>query len=411
MKENKMNRVNQDADKNKSYQDNQNTKDNPKMQWGRVMEAYSPIVCEFLSDLSRWIRQSKEAAKYPDVLSVGFWCRKANVEKMKVEFADGRLHMGRGLLFHITPSNVPVNFAFSYFFGLLSGNGNIVRIPTKKFPQVDILIQGIEEVLKDEKYAEVRQMTEFVSYERNQETTDYYSGLCDGRIIWGGDASIQSIRQSPLKPKAVEVVFADRYSFGVIQSEKILQASEQELQVLARGFYNDTYLMDQNACSTPHCIFWLGEQVEEAAAIFWEYVRKEAQHYALEDIKAVDKYTKLCQISMEREDIKAIKTYDNYLYVVELENVPQDLEQVRGQFGLFYQCSIQSLDELCENITQKSQTMLTYGVESEEVRRFISEGRMQGIDRVVPFGKGLDIGVIWDGYDIIRSLSRSITII
>jgi hypothetical protein len=39
------------------------------------------------------------------------------------------------------------------------------------------------------------------------------------------------------------------------------------------------------------------------------------------------------------------------------------------------------------------------------VDRIIAAG-LPGIDRVVPVGKALDIGVIWDGYDLIRSMSR-----
>jgi hypothetical protein len=35
----------------------------------------------------------------------------------------------------------------------------------------------------------------------------------------------------------------------------------------------------------------------------------------------------------------------------------------------------------------------------------ISNG-LTGIDRVVSVGKALDIGVIWDGYDLIRTMSR-----
>lgn len=377
---------------------------------GKVLEAYSALACEFLNDLSGWLRRNPQAIKYPDVASVAFWCRKANIEKMKAKCADGWLHMGRGLLFHITPSNVPVNFAYSYFFGLLSGNANIVRIPSKKYTQVEILLEAIETVLKEKKYSRLREMTRFISYDRDKNITDYYSMHCDGRIIWGGDAAIQSIRQSPIMPKAVEVVFADRYSFGVIQSEKILEASAVQIQALARGFYNDTYLMDQNACSSPHCILWLGNEMEKASGLFWSAVEKEAQRYELEDIKAVDKYTKLCELSMEREDIASITTYDNYVYVVELNGVPQDLEQMRGQFGLFYQCKLEALEELTDVITSKSQTMITYGIEPSQWISFLKNSGTKGIDRVVTFGNALDIGVIWDGYDIISSLSRTIIV-
>lgn len=375
-----------------------------------IRQAYDGLVLEFLDDLSKWLRHNEAAAMYADVMSVAFWCRRGNLIQMKKQLEDGMLHIGRGLLFHITPSNVPVNFAFSYFFGLLSGNANIVRIPSKEFPQATLLCKGIESVLQEEKYKEIQESTQFVQYERSKEINDYYSGICDGRIIWGGDETIRMLRQSPIPPKAVEVVFADRFSFGVIQSEAVVNASQEELHKLAQDFYNDTYLMDQNACSTPHCIFWLGEQTEQAEAIFWEAVYQEAQKYQLEDIKVVDKYTQLCHLAMEHNDIKEISyhAYENILYVVTLNKVPDDLETLRGKFGLFYQYVIQDLKELSSVITPKSQTMLVYGIEREKIKVFLKENCLRGIDRVVPFGKALDIGVIWDGYDIIRTLSRTI---
>lgn len=373
-----------------------------------VRQAYDKLTVEFLNELSGWLRHSKEAGEYPDVMSVAFWCRRGNIEKLREGLEDGLLHLGRGLLFHITPSNVPVNFVFSYFFGLLSGNSNIVRLPSKDFPQVRILCQGIEEVLSHKEYRVLRDSVQFIRYDRDKEINDYYSGICDGRIIWGGDETIDILRQSPISPKAVEVVFADRFSFGVIQSEAVVSASKEELGRLAKNFYNDTYLMDQNACSTPHFIFWLGEQTEKAQDTFWEAVCQEAQNYLLEDIKAVDKYTQLCRLAMEREDIKKIeqRAYGNLLYVLTLQDIPKDLEELRGMFGLFFQCSIHHLEQISDVISPKSQTMLTFGVNSEEVERFLREKGMRGIDRVVPFGKALDMGVIWDGYDIVRTLSR-----
>jgi len=38
----------------------------------------------------------------------------------------------------------------------------------------------------------------------------------------------------------------------------------------------------------------------------------------------------------------------------------------------------------------------------------IMNNRLKGIDRVVPFGKTLDINLVWDGYDVITNLSRII---
>jgi len=47
-------------------------------------------------------------------------------------------------------------------------------------------------------------------------------------------------------------------------------------------------------------------------------------------------------------------------------------------------------------------------VDREALRDFVVSNRLSGIDRVVPVGSALDISVIWDGYDIVRTLSRII---
>lgn len=376
----------------------------------QIMECYSQIVCDFLDELSRWIRHNREAMLYQDVVTVGFWCRKSNIERMKSKFNDGNIHMGRGLLFHIAPSNVPVNFVFSWFFGLLSGNSNIVRIPSKKYLQVEILCQGIKEILFQDRYKRIREMTQFISYERDKEITDYYSSICDGRIIWGGDSTIRQIRESVLKPKAVEIVFADRYSFGVIQSDKLLEAGNDEIKKLAKNFYNDTYSMDQNACSSPHFIMWLGEKKDEVANLFWSAVADEARKYDMADIKVMDKYTELCALAMRYDDLCECRCYGNLLYVVELDKLSTNLEAFRGKFGMFFECKIDNLSDVSKVITSKSQSMMVYGLKKEILQDFILNGCMQGIDRIVPFGKSLDIGVIWDGYDIVGNLSRTVMI-
>ena len=38
------------------------------------------------------------------------------------------------------------------------------------------------------------------------------------------------------------------------------------------------------------------------------------------------------------------------------------------------------------------------------------ECKYLGVDRVIPVGQALEIDLIWDGYDIIRSLSRTINV-
>ena len=105
-----------------------------------VCEPFAPISCDFLNQVSKSLLKDPTAKQYSDVISFAYWCRRANIEKLRKNYSETRLRLGRGLIFHVAPSNVPVNFAFSFAFSLLSGNSNIVRVPSKKFAQVILYV-------------------------------------------------------------------------------------------------------------------------------------------------------------------------------------------------------------------------------------------------------------------------------
>lgn len=379
----------------------------------KPLPPYDEQVCEFLADLSKRLLKDKKVTQYPDVVSFAFFCRKANIYKLKKKFEDGKTRIGRGVVFHIAPSNVPVNCLFTYVFGLISGNANIVRVSSKNFVQVEIVCDILSKMFEEEKYEKIYRMTAFVSYEKSTEVNDMFSSLADVRVIWGGDTTISNIRRSPLPSRATEITFADRYSLGIINPRRILEASESEITRLAEHFYNDTYLMDQNACSTPHLLCWISDEpscVRSGKERFWQAVYNVAKKYNLEDIKVSDKYTLLCKYAIDLKGIKSIQKYENLLYVVTLMQLPEDISLLRGKFGLFFQYDITSLDEFSNYITKKVQTCVYYGINPFELRNIITQKSLQGIDRIVPIGSSLDIGVIWDGYDIVEHLSRVISI-
>ena len=54
------------------------------------------------------------------------------------------------------------------------------------------------------------------------------------------------------------IFFSDRYSIAMINTNKILNLSNEKLFKLCKNFYNDTYLFDQNACTSPQSILWIG---------------------------------------------------------------------------------------------------------------------------------------------------------
>ena len=81
---------------------------------------FNDISKKFLNDLSKLLFKDKEIRKFADVTSFAFWTRKSNLDLIEKKIVDDKLRVGIGLVFHITPTNVPINFCYSFAFGLLS---------------------------------------------------------------------------------------------------------------------------------------------------------------------------------------------------------------------------------------------------------------------------------------------------
>ena len=119
----------------------------------KSLKVFSANIVDFFDELSIYIFKNKQIRKFPDLASFGFFCRKANVKLLKKKyfnFLENRY--GRGLVLHFTPSNVPLNFAYSLFFGLITGNANIIRLSKNNHDQAKILIKIINEVLKKKNF-------------------------------------------------------------------------------------------------------------------------------------------------------------------------------------------------------------------------------------------------------------------
>jgi len=79
-------------------------------------DIFSNNIILLLNEISKEILNSKKCKKFPDLVTFGFWCRKSNINKIFNNYYFLKNRMGRGTVLHITPSNVPTNFAYSMFF-------------------------------------------------------------------------------------------------------------------------------------------------------------------------------------------------------------------------------------------------------------------------------------------------------
>lgn len=366
---------------------------------------FSDEIIEYLNALSAALMKDKESRLYPDVVTFGFFCRKGNLLKLREEYCNGKdIRLGRGLLFHIAPSNVPVNFGYSMVAGLLAGNSNIVRASSKEFQQVSMIVKHMNE-LGD--FNEVAKRIAVVRYDRDSEANSAFSAACNVRVIWGGDNTIAAIRQNALPPRSFDVCFADRYSIALVNPAAVLKASAGDLEKLAQNFYNDTYLFDQNACSAPHLVLWKkGNGLDEAKLRFWKAVHDYTEKkYQYQDVMSVDKLTAFYKQAVGMDCVKET-TEDNLVMRTELKELPKNIDEFRCACGYFSEYDIDKLEEILRIVSIKYQTMAYFGFEPEELREFVLKYRPVGLDRIVPFGETTAFALKWDGYNLIDTFTR-----
>lgn len=373
----------------------------------------APDRIDFLADLSRLLLADKYNRRYPDVVAFAFWCRKSVLESLARRYREGMLRVGLGPVFHIAPSNVPINFAYSLAFGLLAGNTNIVRLPSRHSEQIDIIVAALANLLADKRHPALAGAIHLLRYDHDDQITGYWLARSLGRVIWGGDRTIAHMRSLPAHPRSREIAFPDRYSLCAINADAILALDQGQVVDIATRLVSDVILMDQNACSSPHLIAWIGKRtvIDCARTVFWPHVERiAADRYALEPIQAMDKLVGLCKEIIESENIEALCLPHPSLTRVVLSHMADDPCKQRVHFGTLHEAFLESLAEIARVVDPRFQTLTYFGFSRDELNRFVRTCRLTGLDRIVPIGQAHQMDFVWDGHELIAALSRIVDI-
>ena len=74
----------------------------------KPLPPFDETVIESLNDLSCRLLHDPASRQYPDVVTFAFFCRRGNLVKLCEQYGSEAIRLGRGMIFHIAPSNVPV---------------------------------------------------------------------------------------------------------------------------------------------------------------------------------------------------------------------------------------------------------------------------------------------------------------
>lgn len=363
---------------------------------------------DFLHALSRVILKNPDARTYPDLMTFGYFCRRASIAQARDALTDLSRRTGWGTLVHIAPSNIPVNFAFSLVMGMVSGNSNIVRVPTQTFAQMELMVQLFDEVASKPEYADFARETAFVQSRHDSHLLKSLVAQADGLIVWGGDKTVERFRALPKAPRCVCVYFSNRVSSAIVSAKSVLYLDEDELFDLCVKFFNDTYLVDQNACSSPNLVFWKGTPADCKAARlkFWDKLDQYlASKYKGDPMARIERCLDVMALTTAAQsDVDLKRDYDD-IWLLRNNN----LRDHKLRYGMFLEVDIAKLEEISRLLRGNEQTISVFGVDPLLVFNALKSGIIN-VDRIVPIGRALDIGFNWDGKEMLSIFSRKVQV-
>lgn len=381
-----------------------------------VLKPFDNRTLDFLDALSKSILSDRAFNRRPEIAALGFWLRRAQLKRMLSE--QEHLLKGShyqvaplGKVFHICPANVDTMFIYSMVVSLLMGNRNVLRISKRMdAPHVLGLFEKLNLLMLTQEFELFKDYINIVSYDHNEDISNYLSSAANARLIWGGDLTIRTFQSFKKSARTKDIVFADRISMMILNADSILSCNGKSWEELLRNIYNDAYTFDQMGCSSPQTIYFLGSSRSCNQAR--KKISKGLEEFLLYEYE--NDVNSLASLKLNRmvDDALAgnILTHsgNNLFKLLELSESGESSTLHSCGGGYFYYQDCEEIAELESLKVPKVQTISYFGL-SEESKKLLKELAFgEGIDRIVKVGHALNFHYIWDGYNLFQELCRKV---
>ncbi len=378
---------------------------------------FADDVIELASQFSQRLMADPVAHVHPELMTLGFFMRKAELVRMRRDFeTTGRADVVRvpqGLVFHVPPANVDTIFMYSWLLSVVAGNANLVRLSSRGSPVVDHLCGLLAAVLDRPEHAGLRSRVAMVQYGHDDAITAAISARAALRVLWGGDASIAAIRRAPLSAFGRDLTFADRWSLLALGAAALVAMGDDRVHELADRIYNDLFWFDQLACSSPRLCLWVGEPatIEAARNRLWPAVAAVvARRGYRPDVAARLGRELFIHRAVLDGPVVGRTDYGPALAVLRIDRLSA-LRRDHPGAGLLFEAVAPSLDALDGWLDRKDQTLTHAGLPRAELVALVERLGGRGLDRVVPVGQALQMARFWDGYDLASELVRHVHVV
>ncbi|MBK9037245.1 MAG: gamma-glutamyl phosphate reductase [Myxococcales bacterium] len=380
-------------------------------------QPYADDVVELCQQFGARLMADPVARVHPELMTLGFFMRKAELARGKREHeAAARqdlVQVPAGLVFHVPPANVDTIFMYSWLLSVLAGNTNVVRLSSRSAPVVDHLCALLDELLAAPRHADARARVAMIQYGHDDAITAAISAHAAIRVIWGGDATVATIRRAPLPPYGRDLTFADRWSLMALDAATVAALAPAELVALAEQLFNDIFWFDQAACSSPRLCLWIGTGALVATVRdrLWSAVADVATARGLRPEVALRMARELFVHQAVLDGPVVGRTdYGAALTVARVDRL-DGLSRAHPGGGLLFEAIAPSLASLDRWVTRRDQTLTHFGFARHELIELAQRLAGRGIDRLVPVGQALHLARFWDGYDLLAQLVRNVHVV
>lgn len=354
-----------------------------------------------------------QARAQPEVQALAYRLRSGELKRLEQRFhelqGDGLL-VPRGLAFHIPPGNVGTMFAYSWLYALLAGNASVLRLPSRASPAVEAALAPLARLLEGPEHAAAARSVWMLSYGHEESVNEAISRVSDLRVIWGGDETVRRLRALPSPPLCKDLAFPDRWSLCAMRASSYLCLEPARRRALAERFYNDTYWFEQQACSSPRLMVWVGSPGEgrEAGEAFFAALDALLEERG-ETVPVGSALRKLSfsVAAVLDQPVAGHRGYGSRLTVLPLARLER-LSRRHCGAGLFYEATLPGLDALLPHIRREDQTLTHFGFSLAELEGFARALAGRGLNRMVPVGEALSFGRFWDGYDLLGEMTQRV---
>jgi hypothetical protein len=197
---------------------------------------------------------------------------------------------------------------------------------------------------------------------------------------------------------------------AVIQAEAVNQLETESLESLIEQFVNDVWWFDQAACSSPRTLVWVGEP-ESTTAAREKFLRclsrrLEIKRLGDDSAMAVQRRVALYGLAIENPQTQLDFQHHRFSFA---SFVPRPNSWLGA--GAFVEIFLNQLCELSQFLNERDQTLTYFGVSSSELTDLVDDLQGTAIERIVPIGRALSFGRIWDGYNLLVHMTKSVSFI